>query len=331
MPMTPEIEPKARTADRSDPIGSLGVLFAAACWGTSGIFVKFVAGDTQISALALAFWRDITTCLLLLIGLGLLRPSWLRAKKGDLRWLIALGSSLGIFHVFWNLGVFLNGAAVATVQQAAMPAIVAVAAWLIWHEPLTWSKITAIVLTFVGTALVSGLDVLGQAKLSWSGLLVGLGIPILYASWNLLGKKVRATYNPFTTLTYAFAFGALVLLPFQFFTPQPWPVPPSAFLSFAGLIALSTIIPFSIYTFALGRLPASVASILAMSEIAFVAVYAYTLLGERLAASQIFGAALVVGGVLLLSWHQWQTKGSSMSRSNGRADSLRFSSRGTTK
>ena len=315
MPMT--MERKAGTAAVPAPCGgSLAVLFAAACWGTSGIFVKFVAGDTHISALALAFWRDLTTFLVLLIGLGLLRPSWLRVQQADLRWLVALGVSLGIFHVFWNLGVFLNGAAVATVQQAAMPAIVAVAARLIWREPLTWSKIVAIVLTFVGTVLVSGLagpaeyrfrggvalhrDVLGQARLSWSGLLVGLGIPILYASWNLFGKKVRATYNSITTLTYAFAFGALVLLPFQFFTPQPWPVPPSAFLWFAGLIVVSTIIPFSVYTFALGRLPASVATILAMSEIAFVAVYAYTLLGERLTASQVFGAVLIVGGVLLL-------------------------------
>jgi drug/metabolite transporter, DME family len=308
-----------KSAAGSDLLGSLAVLLAAACWGTSGVFVKFVAramANGRISALALAFWRDITTFLILLIGIGLLRPAWLRVQRRDLRWLAALGVSLGIFHVFWNLGVFLNGVAVATVQQAAMPAIVAVAAWLIWREPLTWSKIVAILLTFTGTVLVSGLDVLGQAKLSLSGLLVGLGIPILYASWNLFGKKVRATYNPAATLTYTFAFGALVLFPFQFFTPQPWPVPPSAFLWFAGLIVLSTIIPFSIYTFALGRLPASVATILAMSEIAFVAVYAYTLLGERLTASQVLGAMLVVGGVLLLSWHRWQIRRAATSRSH---------------
>jgi drug/metabolite transporter (DMT)-like permease len=48
-----------------------------------------------------------------------------------------------------------------------------------------------------------------------------------------------------------------------------------------------------------------VASILAMSEIAFVAAYAYILLGERLTVSQILGAVLVVGGVLLLSWRRW--------------------------
>jgi DME family drug/metabolite transporter len=289
---------------RVDLVGSLAVLIAAACWGTSGIFVKLIAANIEISALALAFWRDITTFTVLLTTIGLARPGWLRIQKADLRWLLGMGISLGIFHVFWNLGVLVNGAAVATVQQAAMPAIVAVVAWMIWRESLTWNKIAAILLTFVGTVLVSGLDALGKANLSLGGLLIGLGIPVTYASWNLFGKKVREDYNPFTTLTYAFGFGALVLLPLQFFTPQPWPVPPRALLWFVCFILLATITSFSVYTYGLGRLPASVATILAMSEIAFVAVYAYVLLGERLTVTQILGAALVVSGVLMLSWRR---------------------------
>jgi DME family drug/metabolite transporter len=283
------------------------VLFSTLCWGTSGIFVKFVVADSSISALALAFWRDLVSFLILLAGLRLFRPEWLQVQRQKLRWLAAMGCVLGIFHVFWNLGVLLNGAAVATVQQAAMPAIVTLAAWSLWREPLTWTKILAILLTFIGTVLVSGVDVLGQAELSPGGLLVGLGMPIFYAGWNLLGKKTRQDHGPFTILVYAFGFGALVLLPFQFFTPQPWPVPASASLSFAGLIVVGTLIPFSTYTFALGRLPASVASILAMSEIPIVAVYAYVLLGEQLTPSQIVGAALVVGGVLLLTGRQRAT------------------------
>jgi drug/metabolite transporter (DMT)-like permease len=277
-------------------------LLATACWGTSGIWVRFVVDASGISALALAFWRDITTFLVLLVGLGLLRPTWLRVKRCDLKWLIGLGASLGIFHVFWNLGVTLNGAAVATVQQAAMPAIVALVAWVIWSEPLTVPKVLAIILTFVGTVLVSGVDVLGQADLTLSGFLVGLGIPIFYAGWNLFGKKVRGDYNPATTLTYGFGFGALVLLPFQFFTPQPWPVTTAALLPFAGLISVATILAFMVYTFALGRLQASVATILAMAEIPFVAVYAYFLLDEVMTPDQVIGAALVVVGVLMLSW-----------------------------
>jgi drug/metabolite transporter (DMT)-like permease len=264
--------------------------------------VKLVVASSQVTALSLAFWRDLFTFAVLVIGVGLFQPSLLRVERCDLPWLIGLGASLGIFHVFWNLGVLLNGAAVATVQQAAMPAIVAVAAWLIWREPLTWNKVLAIVLTFAGTVLVSGLDALGQAELTVSGLLVGLGIPITYASWNLFGKRVRARYGPLVVLTFGFAFGSLVLLPFQFFTPQPWPVPGSSWLWFSGLILVSTILAFSLYAFGLGRLPASVASILAMAEIPIVAVYAFFLLGEALAGVQVLGAGLVVGGVLLLSW-----------------------------
>lgn len=297
---------EAQASSRSDLVGSLAVLLAAASWGTSGIFVKFVVAGADVSALALAFWRDLTTFTVLLVGIGLLRPAWLRVRRRDLRWLVLMGVSLGVFHVFWNLAVMLNGAAVATVQQAAMPAIVAVVAWLVWREPLTWTKIGAIALTFVGTALVSGLDVLGQTRLTPAGIVIGLGTPATYAAWTLFGKKNREGYNPFTTLTYAFGFGALVLLPLQFFTPQPFPVAPISLLWFACLIGLATLVAFSAYTFALGRVQASVASILAMSEIAFVAVYAYVLLGERLTASQILGAALVVGGVLLLSWRRFR-------------------------
>jgi DME family drug/metabolite transporter len=293
-----------RTLEGSNAIGYLAVLTAAACWGTSGIFVKFIVDTSDVTALALAFWRDLFTFAVLITGLGVLRPSLLHVQRRDLVWLAALGGSLGIFHVFWNLGVSLNGAAVATVQQAAMPAIVAVVAWAIWREPLTRAKILAILLTFSGTVLVSDLNVLSEAEITLSGAVVGLGIPITYAAWNLFGKKVRGQYGSFTVLTYAFGFGALVLLPWQFFTPQPWPVPAVTWLWFAGLISLSTTFAFSVYTFGLGKLPASVASILAMTEIAFVAVYAYFLLGERLTPEQILGSLLVIGGVLLLSWRR---------------------------
>jgi drug/metabolite transporter (DMT)-like permease len=127
---------------------------------------------------------------------------------------------------------------------------------------------------------------------------------VTYAAWNLFGKKVRGSYGPFTVLTYGFGFGALVLLPVQFFTPQPWPVPTSALLWFVGLVAVATIAAFSIYTYALGRLEASIATILAMAEIPIVSVYAYLLLGERMTRDEVLGAVLVVAGVLILYWRR---------------------------
>ncbi|MEA3374648.1 MAG: DMT family transporter [Chloroflexota bacterium] len=296
--------------DRSAIGGYLAVLLATACWGTSGIWVRFIVDASGVSALALAFYRDLVTFLVLFVGLRLLHPAWLNVRGRDMKWLVGLGGSLGVFHVFWNLGVLLNGAAVATVQQAAMPAIVTVAASVIWDEPLTGRKGLAIVLTFVGTVLVSGVDVLGEADITLGGFLIGLGIPFTYAGWNLFGKRVRGDYNPVTTLTYGFGFGALVLLPFQFLTPQPWPVSTEAALWFAGFITVATLLGFSLYAFALGRLQASVASILAMTEIPIVAVYAYFLLNERMSLDQIAGAALVIAGVVMLSRPKRRSRGS---------------------
>ncbi len=297
------IEGQSAAVEKLDLTGYLAVLLAAACWGTSGVFVKSVVADSGVTALALAFWRDLATFLTLFISLRLLRPAWLRVDRADLPWIVGMGASLGALHVVWNLGVLINGAAVATVQQAAVPAIVAVVAWLIWRESLGWEKIAAIVLTFIGTFFVSGLGVSGQARFSAIGLLIGLGIPLTYSSWTLFGKRVRQGYNPLTTLTYGFGFGALTLLPLQFFTVQPWPVRASSLLWLAGLVAVPTLAGFSFYIFALGRLPASVATILAMSEIVFATTYAYILLGERLTPGQIIGALLVVSGVALLYWN----------------------------
>ncbi len=297
------VRSKTRTQISGNAVGYLAVLLATACWGSSGIFIKFVVADSGVSALALAFWRDLWTSVILFAFLAVARPDWLRIRRADLAWLLGMGSSIGLLHVCWNLGVLVNGAAVATVQQAAAPAIVAIVACLIWAEPLRRNKILAVILTFAGTVLVSGLDVFGRMQMSFEGYLIGLGIPIMYSCWVLFGKRVRQAYNPVTSLAYSFGFAALVLLPLQGFTTQPWPVKASSVLWFAGLLALPTIAGFASYTFALGHLPASVATILAMAEIVFVNVYAYFLLSERLSVTQIFGTVLVVVGVVLLSWN----------------------------
>ena len=257
-----------------------------------------MTSQVDINSIALAFWRDLFTFGTLFVGMIVLRPANLKINPRDLPQLAAMGASLGAFHVFWNLAVLLNGAAVATVQQAAMPAIVVIVAWFVWREAITSRKLIAIVLTFAGTVLVSGIDTIGQGG-TITGLLVGLCLPIAYAGWGLFGKGARERYDPFVILTYGFAFGALALFPFQFFVPQPSSISMLAWFGFAGWI-VQTIIAFVAYLFGLGRLPAGIASLLAMSEIAFVAFYAYFFLGERLTGIQIGGVVLVVVGVLLL-------------------------------
>jgi len=280
--------------------GYLAVTLAAASWGSSGIFIKLIMRGCGISATALAFWRDITTFLVFLLICGIRRRDRMRIPRADWPLLAGMGVSLGLFHVSWNLGVNLNGAAITTIQQAAMPAIVLIAARILWGETLSWRRIVSLILIFVGTVLSSGILSAADVAVDLTGVMTGFMVPILYAGWNLFGKKVRARHPADVVLAYAFGIAALILLPFQFTTPQPWPVPVEIWLWFAGLIGVATAGAFFLYTFGLGGLPASVASILVMTEILFVTLYAYLFLGETMQPVEIAGGALIVTGALLL-------------------------------
>lgn len=281
--------------------GYLAVMTAAACWGTSGIFIQLIMTQIDIPAAALAFWRDTAAFLAFSCISGMFRRrEELRIQKSDRIWLILMGFSLGLFHVSWNLGIFLNGPAITTVQQAAMPVIVILVARIVWQEVFTVRKIAAVTLIATGTILVSGLISSVRNEVTTAGIAAGFSVPATYAAWSIFGKQLSGRYAPEVVLTYAFGIAALVLLPFQFFVASPLPVPPQTWLCFAGLIGLSTVAGFFAFTFGLKHLPAGVATVLVMSEILFVSVYAYSLWGEMMTPIESFGALLVICGVVAL-------------------------------
>lgn len=280
-------------------LGVLAVLFAAACWASSGIFVKLILVSAPVSSLLLAFWRD-TAAFAVFLTLALSAgPRTLKIKREDIPWLTGMGFSLGVFHVALNLSYILNGVSITTIQQAVMPAIVLVAARVIWNEPLTGMKLCSLVLIGIGTVLVSGLLRSDLPDISTGGILVGLLVPVLYAGWSLFGKALRAGYSAVTTLTWAFGIAALILLPCQFVAGAilPPPVPGVTYLWFAGLICVSTAAGFLAFIFALGRLPAGIATLLVMTEIVFAVAYAYLILNETLAAIEVAGGVLIMTGV----------------------------------
>jgi DME family drug/metabolite transporter len=131
--------------------------------------------------------------------------------------------------------------------------------------------------------------------------LIGFAIPVSYAMFSLFGKPLAGVYHPLTIITYGFAFAALTLLPFQLLTGQPWTVDGSTVLWMIGLVFLSTIFPFAIYTVALRWLQVGVAGILCMAEIPFAALYSFLFLGERFTVLQYGGALAVIAGVVLLN------------------------------
>ena len=285
--------------------GIIAVFAAAATWGMSGIFVTVIIDTSGCSSVALAFWRDLTTFLILFLYLAVKSPSkLLSVHKNDIPWLLCMGGFLGGFHIFYNESVMMNGAAVTTVEQAAMPAVVTFAAWRLWGEGLDKGKLIAMGIIFVGTAMASGVKLFDLEKTNIEGLTFGFLVPLFYAGWTLCGKNSVCRYGAVTCLMIAFGTAAFLLLFLQPFAVQPELVNFKIIMTFSGLIMVSTVGAFTLFMVGLKTVQAGVASILAMSEILFAGVYAWFLLGERLTSVQILGALLVITGVSGLSYYK---------------------------
>ena len=277
-------------------------MVATVFWSTAGIWITTIASHSEISALGLAFWRVLCACLILVAALLVLRPRALRVKRRDLPWLAGMGVlAVGTFQVLWILAILINGMSVSTVLQCNAPIIVTILAWIFWREPLTWRKWGAIGLAFAGTVLVSGLIGAGGLHLTPLGLLISLGSALTYAGITLFSKKLAGDYNPFAILAYSFGFAALALLPFQIGRPLPAAIDTTALAAFVALLLLTTIAGYGFYVLGLRHLQASVASIMAMTEVPFAAFFGYAILGERMSGWQMLGALVVASAVILLS------------------------------
>jgi len=282
-------------------LGLLLVITATAGWSTAGVWVKIVVAGSGISPIDLAFWRDFVMFLALTAGLGLLKREWFHINRRDLPWLALMGSiGIGVFHVLWNLSVLMNGAAIATVLQYNAPIIVTLAARILWQEGLSWQKMLAITLAVSGTLLIALPSATG-IQISTTGLLVGLASAAAISVFSLVGKRLTGSYSPWTVMTYIFGFGALTLFPLALLTGGPWTLSLPVLGAFAGFIIFPTLGGFGLYTMGLQKLPASVAAIIATTEVPLAAIVAYLALGERLNTVQWAGMLLVMTGVALIS------------------------------
>lgn len=283
-------------------VGILMVVAATLCWSTSGIFINLITRSSGISAEGLAFWRDLTTSLLLLLGILLVNPKLLRVKRQDIPWLVGMGAiSIGAFHIMWNKSVVILGASLATVVQCNAPVFVTVMAWFLFQEVITTRKIIAVALAAAGTVLVSGVNFAGEWKIAPLGLIIALGSAITYGTLSLFGKKLSGDYNSWTIMFYIFSIGTVTLFLYQLGQPAPWPQGSGVIPWFIGFVLISTIIGFGLYTMALRKLPASVASITATTEILFASFMGYIFLQERMDALQVVGALLIISGVILVT------------------------------
>lgn len=286
---------------------------------TTGILVRHLTGDYHLPPMVLAFWRNAFLTLFLLVLLELFYPFLVELKRRDLGYMAAYGLVLAAFNLFWTTSVAMNGAAVATLLVYSSAGFAALLGWQLLHEALGPAKILAVGLCLAGCAMVSGF--LG-AETRWAGnaagILTGVLSGLSYAFYSLMGRSAcNRGIHPWTTLLYTFGFAAIFLLIFNLLSMDIVPLGKAkvADLFWLGsavdgwffliLLAIGpTLIGFGLYSMSLEYLPSSTANLIATAEPIFTAVLAFLLLGEVLGPVQLGGGLCILGGVLVLRFHE---------------------------
>ena len=151
---------------------ALCVLLAGTLWGSMGLFVRKL---NAVGLYALDIVQLRIAISLVLVGLYLLifARDKLRVRLRDL-WCFA------------GTGMQEASLSVMAVLLYTSPAFIMLLSVLLFRETLTRQKLLALVLTFTGCCLVSGLG--SGSAVSMKGLLLGLGSGFFYALYSIFSR-----------------------------------------------------------------------------------------------------------------------------------------------
>jgi len=274
------------------------VLIGATLLGSMGAWGRTIY-QYEPNPMTVVTWRALIGAASLAAILAIVRPQLLRIRPRDLPF-FGLYGFLGVTMNFWAyFSAFKSTTlAVAITLLYTYPAFVVLLSAAFLGERLTRTKVGAVIVTLLGSALVARVHQADWLRLNLAGILFGLLAGITAASYSIFGKRALASYPPWTVVLYAFASGGLFLAAMsgpRLFAAASYPGTGWAWI--LGLALVPSLGGYALYTIGLRDLPATRASIIATWEVVTAAFLGWLIFSEHLAPIQYVGAALVCFGI----------------------------------
>lgn len=281
------------------------VIIAGICWGLIGLFSNSLAA-VGINAIQITFIRNVLSAFLLGIVLLLTNRTLLKIRLKDIWMFLGTGIvSIAFFNVCYFACIQECNLSIAAILLYTAPCFVVILSALLFKERLNVTKITALVLAFVGCLFVVGL-VGGEIRLSGVGILLGLGSGIGYALYSIFARVALRRYTPWTVMFYTFLFAAVSLIGFANPSALIEQGMNSSMTLFAmvALACISTLLPFACYTVGLTYMETGKASIMAFVEPLVATLVGVLVFHDVLTPLHLVGMILIVIAVGLLSMKQ---------------------------
>ena len=274
--------------------GKLKILISMAIFGTVGIFVRFI----PMASAAIAFCRGVLGCLFLVC---LMAITGKKPNLGDIKrngWILAIsGAAIGINWILLFEAYRYTTVAIATICYYLSPAFVTLCSPLV-GEKLTGKKLGCIGVAMVGMVFVS--DVLqGSQTGSFTGVALGVGAAIFYASVILMNKKL-SPIGAYDKTLCQLGTASLVIAPYLLLSGGIYFGDMTAFgwgmLAVVGIV--HTGIAYALYFGGIRDVNAQTAAILSYLDPVLSILLSALILRERLDVFSVIGAVLILGSAL---------------------------------
>jgi drug/metabolite transporter (DMT)-like permease len=215
------------------------------------------------------------------------------------------GAFFGMDLALFNTAVLRTSATTAMVLTNNSPVLVGLGMWILFRDRPRVTFWIGLVLALGGCLVMVGADMMRHGGVGigdFGGDMMAAGASVFFAAYLITTGRVRASMDT-KTFTMLAVVGSTVTMwivcmvlkaPFTGFPASAWP----------SLIALGLVTQVTGYlgvTYALGRLPTTVASVILLGVVPVTAVLDVVFLGEPLSAAQIVGGTLVLAGILVVN------------------------------
>jgi drug/metabolite transporter (DMT)-like permease len=270
------------------------------------ILIKLSYGAHPVSPVTLLFLRMTLSLPFFLVIGWWLRNQEPRLTRRDWGAIIGLGF-LGYYAASFLdfLGLQYVGAGVGRLILFLYPTMVLTLSFFFLHKTPTRREVTALVMSYAGIALVVSdqVDTSGEGRLFLFGVLLVFASALCYAVYLVAGTQVVKRIGSMRFTAYSMAVATMPALA-QFFLLEPasaLALPANVWTYAIILATVSTVLPLFLQAEALRRIGATEFALVGAVSPVSVAVMSALGLGEPFGLPQVAGAALVIGGVLLVS------------------------------
>jgi drug/metabolite transporter (DMT)-like permease len=230
------------------------------------------------------------------------RPSLRLTRREWIFYGVTALSGVTLNQLFFIGGLARSSVAHTGLIVALGPVMVLALAWMMGLEAMTALKLTGIVISFAGVAVLTVVSRHDAGGGSWVGNLILVAGTAVFSYYTILMKEAADRLDELTLSLLTFGFGALLMLPFAGYAVWKvrWSaIPAAAYGGLAFMIVLGTVIPYLLFAYSMTGLFASRVAAFNYLQPVIATGLAIWLLSEKLTLGTVAGGALILLGVYL--------------------------------